>query len=158
VVRGSRRHVADGIEQEHAELDRGQAVDHAVVRLSDQREAVTLDVVGDPHLPQCPIARQRARHHTVGHLAHIGGLCGQDMVLDAEVGIVDPERVVHRPRDGDQALAIAWRDPQAAGDVLLQRRKGRGTPARSAPELGDPADVHVRSGALDLEERRVERR
>jgi hypothetical protein len=80
------------------------------------------------------------------------------MALDAELGIVDPERVVHRPRDGDQALAIARRDGQAASDVLLQRCEGRGTPARSAPEPGDPADVHVRSGALDLQERRVERR
>ena len=55
------RHRRLGVEQRVAELDHGGPVDHAVVRLADDRDAPAGQRVRDPHLPQRAVAPQRRR-------------------------------------------------------------------------------------------------
>jgi hypothetical protein len=138
-----------GVEQQVAELDHGESVDHAVVRLADERRRVA----GDPHLPQRPVARQRRGEHlvhdvTVGHVEVAGGI---------EVRVVDPHRVMHAERHVGQLLAIAVRALHARRDVRDQLLRG-GRPVGGRVEARDPADVHRRQRALHGQERGVERR
>ena len=44
------------------QVDARDAVDHAVVHLRDHREAVALEALDDPHLPERPLAVEVLLH------------------------------------------------------------------------------------------------
>ena len=56
------RGIRGWVKQERGELDRGDAVDHAVMGLPDDPDAAVLEPVGDADLPEGAIAPQLRRH------------------------------------------------------------------------------------------------
>jgi hypothetical protein len=70
------------------------------------------------------------------------------VVIEVEVGVVDPDRPALAEGDEAQLLAEARNQVQALGDVVAEFPVGR----RFAPEDADGGDVHVGAGALQVEE------
>jgi hypothetical protein len=64
------------------------------MRLPHKSKAAANVVVDDPHLPQRPIARQRLRHHGVGHHPDVGRGRAQHVAFDREIRIVRPHRIM----------------------------------------------------------------
>ena len=149
-----------GVEHQVAELDHGEAVDHAVVRLADDRRRVA----GDPHLPQRAVARQRRGEDLVDDVA-VGHV---EVARGIEVRVVDPHRVVDAERHVGQLLAVAvgvlharsrcarsaprrWRGPPSGGSKLATqptcigasglstaRKEASSADRRSGMEFGKP--------------------
>ena len=80
-----------------------------------------------------------------------------DVSGDVELRVVDPDRIAQPERDLYQLLAIARRAAHASVDVVAELGEAGRSAVRRRIERGRPADVHVRSRALDLQKRRVER-
>ena len=158
-------HVGREIHQHLHQVDARDAVDHAVMDLRDQREAVLLDALDDPDLPERSRAVEMLLHHARREPLQL--LLGAGtrqarvphVVFELEVLVVDPHRVVLE-RDPREALAIA-RD-------LVQRRADHradlvgvdaavGSLQRSRLEDHRRGDVHVGVRLLEHEERVVER-
>ena len=150
------RHRHLGVEQRVAELDHGGAVDHAVVRLADDRDAPAGQRVHDPHLPQRAVAPQRRREDGVDERAQVLALGRQQMVGGVVGGIVDPHRLVQPERHARQPLAIAREALERARRCARRARRSWGSARPPADRSGDPADVHRRGGGLDGEEGGVE--
>ncbi len=75
------------------------------------------------------------------------------VVLDVEVGVVDPQGTARFERGGRELLPVARHQVQPAADMVdVVREVGRGT-----LEDQDAADVHVRGRPLLMEERGVGR-
>jgi hypothetical protein len=130
-----------------------------MVSLEDQREAVVLQPLDQPVLPQ-----------RLGPVELLGGDPGGEqeqlllaagrgqrgvahVVLEVEAGVVDPHRPPGLQRRRGQPLAVARDQVQATADVVevvVERR-------RRALEDQQAADVHVRALALLVQERRVHR-
>jgi hypothetical protein len=79
------------------------------------------------------------------------------VALDVEVRIVDPDRVANTERHLGKLLPIARRAAEPVFDVRTELFETRSSVVIGRPEERCPPDVHVRSGAFDLEERSVER-
>ena len=151
------RGVGLGVEDQVAELDHGHPVDHAVVHLPDHREAPVRQLVGDPHLPQRAVARERGGEDRVGELVEVVALGVQEVVGGVEAGIVDPHRLVQPERHRGELLPVAGRVREPPGEVVEELVETGARPALRRVEGGHPADVHRRGRALDREERGVER-
>src|SRR5690606_21247480 len=142
--------------QRRQQVGARDAVHHAVVDLGDDREAVVLESLDDPHLPQRPVSVEmlrldapddalelslaaRARQPGVAHV-----------VAELEARIVDPHGMALERGPGE-ALPVA-RDPvQARGDVRLDAFEvdAAGVVAqRGSLEHGGRADVHRRARVL----------
>jgi hypothetical protein len=80
-----------------------------------------------------------------------------DVALYVEVLVVDPDRIVEAEGNGDEALTVTGRAHEATGDVVTKLRKAGPAPVLRRREQGDPPHVHVRVGALDLQEGGIER-
>ena len=113
-------------EQQAQQVGAGDAIDHAVMRLADNREAAAGEPVDDPHLPERTAVVERLRQDATGHTVqralvarplevHVADVRGQ-----VEVGIVDPRwRAVDRrwmdplavARDGTQLRTDVLADP-----------------------------------------------
>jgi hypothetical protein len=122
-------------------------------------EAAGGEPVDERHPPQGAGAVERMREQPPGDRAQLGGAArvgrpqGVDVVGDVEERVVGPLRVADPERRPDDAAPEA-RDPvEPRLDVAAQRRQ-RG---RTAVEPHGPADVERRRGAVQVEERRVER-
>jgi hypothetical protein len=151
----------DGREVEHdlRDVDARDPVDHRVVGLRDQREPAVREALDHPHLPQRPGAVEllgedpagEAQELLVGARPRQGRVA--DVVLEVEHRVVDPQGpAAARGRDLE-LLAVARHEVQAHPqrvEELVERR-------RRAFEAGQRADVHVRVGALLVQERRVDR-
>ena len=135
---GIRRQVAE----QAGELDRGDAVHHAVMRLADHADPPVREPVGDPDLPQGPVALERSRVNMLDEAPDVAGGGLPHMVADVERGIVDPLRIVQAERDPGQLLAVARREGHApcrcaaAARQMLERDchppAGRSRPSRRA--------------------------
>ena len=147
-----------GIEEERGQLDGGDAVDHRVVDLPDHADAAIRQPVGDPQLPQRPVAIERRGHHLVRELVEVRGRAVAHVVRDVEAVVVDPHRVVHRQGHGGQLLPVPGRAAHPAGDVIAQLLEGRAGAVARFREQRRPAHVHVSRLALHLEERGVQSR
>ncbi len=93
------------------------------------------------HLPQLLLASRR-RHRRVAQV-----------VVEAEVRIVDPRRRADRERHEANLLSISRHQLELARDHRPQVLKRRRRPLEDA----DAADVHWRGGVLDVQEGRVDR-
>jgi hypothetical protein len=128
-----------------------------VVGLPDHADASVRQLVGDPQLPQRAAAVELLRHHLVRQPAEVTAATAAHVVIDVEVLVVDPHRVVDGERWLGEPLTVARSAAHAASHVVAQLFEAGRLPPVGLPERSRPADVHVRRGALDLEKRRVER-
>jgi len=139
-----------GVEQQRRQLDGGDPVDHAVVRLADQPDRAVVELVGDPHLPQRTLALQRHRHHGVDDRVEVAGAGVHQVAVDVEVGVIHPRRLADAEGDRRQTLAIARRAADPRGDVVAQLIEIRARAVRRRFEDRGPADVHMGRRALDF--------
>ncbi len=113
-----------GGQQGGDELGAGDAVHHAVVDLRDDGEAVALEALDDPELPQRLLAVEALGEDAPDHALELtlGSRSGQPrvahVVADVEGGVVHPDGVLLERRVG-QALAVARDAIESRGDVLL---------------------------------------
>ncbi len=108
-----------GLGREHhgEQIDAGDAVDHCMVHLGDDGEAIpALQALDYPHLPERPRAVELLRHDAGRQpleLAFVSGARQRavaHVVLDVEMLIVDPHRAAFERREREH-LAVA-------GDVV----------------------------------------
>ena len=146
------------VEEDGADVDAGDAVDHRVVGLGQQGEAVALQPLHQPELPErlgaVELLREDARGEPLQLLlaARLGQRGVADVVGQVEVDVVGPERPAGLQRRHDEALAEARHLAQAAAHVLDQVDVF----GRRALEDQDRADVHVARRGLVGQERGVD--
>ena len=136
-----------------------------MVRLADERDAIALEPLDDPHLPQGPGAIERLRHdpadqaleHTVVTRPRERRVA--DMVGEAEAIVVDPDGEAF-PRHVRDTLAEARHEVQPrvnrAPDAV-DVDPAVGEPERCGVEQHHRPDVHVGRLVLDAEEGGVHR-
>ena len=147
-----------GVEDQLGEVGDGDAVDHAVVGLADHRDPALGQLVGEPELPQRPVARQRRGEDLVDERVEVVALRVQQVLGGVEVGVVDPHRLVQPERHRRELLPVARREREPRGEVLEQLREAGRRAVLGRLERRHPADVHRRVVALDGEEGGVQRR
>ena len=132
-----------------------------MVGLGDGCDVAVLEPLHDVHLPERAAAIERPSHHLLGELGQLrlaarGGERGAaHVVLEVEVGVFDPERVVEREGDREQPPPERRQQVEPALDQiahLLER-----VPARNRARVEDRSGghVHVVRGSLEVEERGV---
>ena len=150
------------IQENTQELGARDAVDGAVVDLGDHADLVALQPFDDPHLPQRAVPVELAADHVgreLGQLAHParrGQRGAAEMIVDVELGIVDPHRVAQAEGHLDQPAPEhrCQRDPLV--DELAQPAEGVAPGHGGRVENGDQRHVHVEGGCLRVEEGGVE--
>jgi len=150
------------VEQVHQEVGTGGTVDGAVVDLGDDADATVLEALDDPHLPQRAIAVELAAGDLPGELTQLAapargrGADAPQVVVEVEVLVLDPHRVVEAEGDLGEAAVEQRRHVQPGADELLDLVE------RVAPGHGGRVDhhghghVHVVRGRLEVEEGGVE--
>ena len=151
------------VEHDAQQVRAGDAIDHAVMDLRDQRPRIRLagklQPLHHPHLPQRLAAVQLLGHHAPDHhvqlllAARRGQGAVAQVVLEVEVGVVDPHGPPCAERDEAHHLAVARHQWQLGEHHLVQLLRLRGW----ALEQRDRGDVHVADRVLDVEERGVKR-
>jgi hypothetical protein len=153
------------VEERGEDLVAGHAVGRRVVELREQAEVPVAQAVEQVELPQRPGAVEGARadpRDRLGDLALVAGRRDRRLahvVLDVEVGVLDPVGQVEVERDLDEPPAKRRNEVQpllhAAPQVLDGHR-----PAGGGRRVVDPehADVAERPRRLDPQEVRVEAR
>ena len=127
--------------------------------LGDQREAVLLEALDQPHLPQRLGAVELLREDPRGQVLQLlpaarGRQRGvADVVLGVEAGVVDPHRPAAVERRVGELVAVARDEVQAPADLFEELVHA----GRRAFDDRQAADVHVRHGALLVEEAGVDR-
>ena len=141
-------------------LHAADPVNHAVVYLRDDGEAVALQSVDEPRLPQRLPPVELLRHQATGEPLELTLVTGQrqarvpEVVVGIEGGVVHPDRMAEE-RDHLDPLAIARHAVEGRGHDVVDAFQVDGA-ARAALEHADRADVHVGAAVLDPEEGRVE--
>ena len=130
---GARRGgVGLGVEEDRGYVDPGDAVDQAVVGLADDREAVVLEPVDQPQLPQRLGPVEALGEGAGGEVAQLllaagGGEGGvADVVVEVQVGVVDPDRA------GPGRRGRSGASGGSAGPGAGATRGARGTPRSRA--------------------------
>ena len=155
---GRRGGLGRGVEQHRHDVHAGDAVDERVVGLRQHREAVALEPVDQPDLPERLVAVELLGEDASGEVlelllrARSRQRGGAHVVAQVQVGVVDPPRPALAERHERQALAVARHQPEAALDGLEQLVVGRRRPF----EDHHAGHVHVGGAVLQMEERRVE--
>jgi hypothetical protein len=153
-------------EQDGEQVDAGDAVDHAVMRLRDQRAAAALESLDHPQFPQRLPVVEALRHDARGEAFQLafGARLRQrrvaHVVVDVEAVVVDPHRMA-LDRDPREPLAIA-RDPvQSRRDVCTHAigvDAARRIAQRADLEDQRGADVLRIGVALEVQEGPIEDR
>ncbi len=152
----------DVVEDDLAEVDRVDAVDHRLVNLGDDGDPPVGEPLDDDELPQRTGPVERPGLEPGDELGELGvrprpGQRGAaDVVADVEVLVVDPDRVREPGRDPADPLPVPGDERDAGGDVLDEAVEVKAAGRRL--EDHDAADVHRRRRLLEVEERHVERR
>ena len=147
--------VEDGREQ----VGPRDAVGHAVVDLQDQGPPTVLETLHHPGLPERPVTVELLRHQPADELLELGVAagCGEgrvpEVVLESEVGIVDPDRPAQLQRDEAHHLSV----PRHRRELGRDRRRNARVFRRGSLEDRARRDVHVRGAVLDEEEEGVQR-
>ena len=157
---GSAAAAALEIEQHRGQVDARDPVDERMVGLEDQREAVALEPLDEPVLPQGPRAvellrgdpRRQLEQLLLGSRRRQRGMA--HVVLEVEGRVVDPQRTPRLERRRGQLLAIARDQVQPAADMVqILARIPAAVPRRSAP----PPMCMCEAGPLLVQERGVDR-
>ena len=115
-----------GVEEDGGDVNPGDAVDHAVVGLADDREAVALQALDQPELPErlraVELLREdpRRQHPQLLLGAGLGQRGVADVVGEVEVRIVDPDGRALAEGDEAELLAEARHEVQARLDVVAE--------------------------------------
>ena len=123
----------------------------------DDTHVPALEALDDPQLPERTAAVERAPGdlgRELGKLveaARRGQRCTADVVIEVEVGILDPHRVMHAERDLDHAPAERLEARQALGDELPHRLDVEAAGNVGGVEDHRRHDVHVRRRGLERE-------
>ena len=146
VGRGEVERLLGRVEQDGADVDRGDAVDQRVVHLGQERDALAAGhALDDPELPQRARAIQAPRELLSDQLAQLLGAARRrqrgtaHVPAEVELVVVDPDRVGHTRRRRLQALAVARDEVQALADTLEDPRMLEPGPRL---EHEHPADAH----------------
>ena len=157
-ARVGRRGVGLGVEEDRGYVDPGDPVDQAVMGLADDREAVVLEPATS-HSSHSGLVRSRLLGEGAGGevaqllLAAGGGEGGvADVVVEVQVGVVDPDRAALVEGDEAELLAEARDQVQPRLQVGAELVVGR----RRAVEDHRRGDVHVGAVALEVQEGGVE--
>ena len=149
-------HLVGILEDDLADIDRGDAVDHRLVGLAEQREAIALDALDQVDLPQRVAAIQRAAHDPRDEVVELLERAGSRKRRAPDVERHVEALVIHPDRGGDptghlaQALAIARDIGDAIADELDQALVVQDTGLLL--EERQAADVHRRGRPLQVEE------
>ena len=119
------------IEEDGGDVDAGDAVDERVVALADDREALALEPLDQPQLPERLGAvellgedpRRQVAQLLLGARRRQRGLA--DVVVEVEVRVVDPDRPALVEGDEAQLLAEARHQVQPRVDVVAELRVAR---------------------------------
>jgi hypothetical protein len=117
-----------------------------VVRLGDQREAVALEALHEPHLPERLRAVEALREDAPDQkrelvvVARGGERRVPDVVVEVQARVVHPNRLARLERREGELLPVAGDKMEAGLDVLDELVVARRRPLEDA----DSADVHVR--------------
>ena len=145
-------------------LDAADAVHHAVVDLGNDREAVALQPLDEPRLPEGLPPVELLRHQAAGQALQLPLVPRQrqarvpQMVEGIEGRVIDPHRMAEK-RDRFDSLPVARNTVERDGDEVADLVDVDGAPgAGGLPGLehAHRADVHVAAPVLDAEKRRVE--
>ncbi len=104
-------HRALEIHRARQQVDRGDAVCQRVVHLADQRKAAAGQPFGEVKLPQRAAAVQRCGGHPSDDLVQFGPATGgghlhtSQVVVQVDVAVLSPHRVVEPPWDVDELVA-----------------------------------------------------
>ena len=148
------------VEDDLADVDRADAVDHRLVALGQHRRAAAGEALDEVHLPERAGVVERPRHQPRDQLrellvrARLGQGRAADVVGDVEFGVVDPDRPREVARHVPDLLPVArhQRDPlldELDEPVVVEARL-------RPPEDRHRADVHRRARFLQVEEGGVE--
>lgn len=157
------RFVGVGAEEPGHQAHARRAVHHAVVHLGEQGEAVALQALDDPHLPERAVAVEGLGEDARGQVLQLGlpTRAGKrrvaDVVVEVEVVVVHPGGMSGERRER-QLLPVPGQVVQArrdesrdAGDVEPAGRGAQGPDLEEA----ERRHVHVRGAALEHQERAV---
>ena len=156
---GPRPGLGRAVEQHLHQLVPGEAVDHRVVRLGDQRPPAAGQPLDEPQLPQRAVRVEPLREHPAEQRAQllVAAGCGNrgvpQVVVEQEVRVVDPHRAGEVERHPLHPLAVAGQAAEAGLQVRGELVVGR----CRALEDQQRADVHLLPVVLELEEAGVER-
>jgi hypothetical protein len=126
--------------------------------LADDREAVAVEALGEPHLPKRLRAIELLREDPRGEVSQLLlGAGGREagaphVVLEVQVRIIDPDRPTLAEGHETKLLAKARHQMQPQFDVIAELVVRR----RRALEDRRRGDVHVGAIALQVQERRVQ--
>lgn len=150
------------VEQDGEQLGAGDAVDHRVVDLGDQGGLAAfqaLDIVDAPQRHAAVEAGADDIADEVAELLHGAGP-GQaavaHMVLEVELRVLDPVRLVEVERGFEQAAPEHRQQVQARGDQLLDGLEAEAGRGGRGVEDGQAAHVHGHGIGLQIQEDRVE--
>ena len=141
--------IGRGVEQQRAQLDRGDPVDHAVMQLADDRETPSARLrrrstapTGAGRGATAPTSpRRRARAATRRPV---------DVALDRERRIVDPLGRAQAERHRGELLAISRRARESAADVISQLGEARHRPRRRERRTWPPSPRACARSALSI--------
>ena len=114
------------VEEDGGDVDARDAVDEGVVALADDREAVAVEALDQPQLPERLGAVELLGEDPRRQVAELllGARRGQrglaHVVVEVEVGVVDPDRAALVEGHEAQLLAEARHQVQARGDVVAE--------------------------------------
>jgi hypothetical protein len=134
-----------------------------VVDLADQAHPSVLQARDEEDPPHRPVAIERRREHLVaqGGERRVADRLVRlrerlDVLGQIEAGVLDPAGLGEAERRRLQSPAAPGDAVEPLRDPLAQRGQRRASAAVRDGEDGAPADVHVRGGALEAQERAVE--
>ena len=147
-----------GVEEDGGDVDPGDPVDEGVVALADDREAVPVEPLDQPQLPERLAAVELLGEDPRRQVAQLllGARRGKRglpyVVMEVEVRIVNPDRPALAEGDEAQLLAEARHQVQARGDVVAELFVAGRRPLEDAGR----GDVHVGAGALHVKKGGIE--
>ena len=162
---GRRRRLRGGVEQGGPDVDRGDAVDEAVVRLGDQCPAPILEPVEERHLPERAVAVEAMGPEVSEPLVKLGlsARRRQRRVIEVGRGVVPLRRLPGQPPERARVrvrelLGEARHQRRPLPQVFAELGDVRRPAAGKRVEDEGPADVHVGGlvRLLELEEHRVQ--
>jgi hypothetical protein len=147
------------VEDQLHEVGAGDAVDHAVVDLGDERPAAALEALDEPYLPQRFGHVEALAEHAPGEVAQLLGAARSGdgrvphVVEDLEVLVVHPQRAAEVERHRPDVLPVPRHLRQ------LAQEQPHDVPVRGHGPVEDRHRAHVHGGvgALGVEEAGVGR-
>ena len=161
---GRRLGVGRQVVQRGHQVGAAGTVDRRVVHLDHQTDAVVLEPLDDPGLPQRLAAIERHRGDLGGDLCQLSSSTRRragdptHVTVELEVGILDPDRVVELERHFDEPSAERRHDLQPVRHVLLEPVERVAVAHRGHVVDADERDLHVARSGLEVEERGVHAR